>query len=431
MPSQSWGLLLFILLLVLLSALLSCAETSFTAFSQAKIHSLNSSRSYRAKIILILYRQQARVISAVLLGNTLINILSSALATNFAISAFGSTGVLYSTIFMTLAILIFSEVLPKTYAINNPEKAILNIAPLLLPVVKVLHPLNIAVQVVVNFLIRTFGLSERKEVVSFADTIRGLIDQHKSDSNVSEGALKMLNNIMDMAETEVSKIMIHRKNVITINADWEVDKIVSAVANGNHSRFPLWKNNPDNIIGVLHIKDLLRLLLKYKSNTKNFNIISVASEPWFIPETTQISVQLNKFRSKKQHFALVVDEYGTLQGIVTLEDILEEIVGEVYDEHDKEGNLCVMLRDGSYLVRGEFSIRDFNRKLDWDLSDENATTVAGYLINKLGYIPDEGESFVFSGIEFIIVSKQNNILRKIRVHKKKSSIDENDEGLDL
>ncbi|GFZ86542.1 hypothetical protein RLOatenuis_6770 [Rickettsiales bacterium] len=332
---------------------------------------------------------------------------------------------------MTLAILIFSEVLPKTYAINNPEKAILNIAPLLLPVVKVLHPLNMAVQVVVNFLIRTFGLSERKEVVSFADTIRGLIDQHKSDSNVSESALKMLNNIMDMAETEVSKIMTHRKNVITINADWEVDKIASAVANGNHSRFPLWKDNPDNIIGVLHIKDLLRSLLKYKSNTKNFNIISVASEPWFIPETTQISVQLNKFRNKKQHFALVVDEYGTLQGIVTLEDILEEIVGEVYDEHDTEHNLCVMLRDGSYLVRGEFSIRDFNRKLDWDLSDENATTVAGYLINKLGYIPDEGESFVFSGIEFIIVSKQNNILRKIRVHKKKSSIDENDESLDL
>jgi Mg2+/Co2+ transporter CorB len=420
MPSQSWSLLFFILLLVSLSALLSCAETSFTAFSQAKIYRLSNSGSYRAKIILGLYQQQARVISAVLLGNTLLNILSSALATNFAISTFGSAGVVYSTILMTLAILIFSEVLPKTYAINNPEKAILNIAPFLLPAVKALHPLNVAVQLVVNFLIRSFGLSERKEVVSFTDTIRGLIDQHKSDSSVSEGALKMLNNIMDMAETEVSKIMIHRKNVITINMDWEIDKIVSAVVNGNHSRFPLWKDNSDNIIGVLHIKDLLRSLLKYKGDTKNFNIMSVASEPWFIPETTQISVQLNKFRGKKQHFALVVDEYGTLQGIVTLEDILEEIVGDVYDEHDKEHNLCVMLRNGSYLLRGEFSIRDLNRKLDWNLSDENATTVAGYLINKLGYIPDEGESFVFSGTEFIIVSKQNNILRKIRVYKQKN-----------
>jgi Mg2+/Co2+ transporter CorB len=230
----------------------------------------------------------------------------------------------------------------------------------------------------------------------------------------------MLGSILDLEETEVGEIMIHRKQMETIDIGQKPADIIQQVLKSSFTRIPFWEGETDNIVGLMHAKDLLRVIQAQEGDVKTVDIYSMLTDPWFIPETTSLKVQLRSFMEKKNHFALVVDEYGDLQGMVTLEDILEEIVGQIEDEHDDtEHNTPQLIqeKDDTYIVDGIMTIRDFNRELDWDLPDEEAATVAGLVIHEAQNIPDKGQVFQFHGCRFEIISKQKNQITKIRINK--------------
>jgi len=414
------AMLVIIGLFIVFSAFFSAAEIGVTAVSRARIHQLKQQGNRSAKIVTKLRTEKESLIGAILLGNNVMNIAASTLATSLAIHAWGEEGVLYVTLIMTILVLVFAEVMPKTYALQFPEPVALAVAPLLRLIVIIFSPITYAIKMIVRATFRLFGVDVTgRDATSIpaSDVIRGVIDLHHQEGNVIKQDRDMLGSILDLVAVSVSEIMTHRKRMETINADLPGDEIIRLAISSMHSRIPLWQGNSDNIIGVLHVKNLLREMGARGRNLTNQMIIKLAAKPWFIPETTSLKDQLLAFRQRQQHFALVVDEYGGLKGLVTLEDILEEIVGEIDDEHDQRETSIQRKRDGSFVIDGNMTIRDTNRKLEWSLPDENASTLAGLVIHNAEIIPDIGEQFEFHGYSFIIEGRNGNQLTKIRVQK--------------
>jgi Mg2+/Co2+ transporter CorB len=363
-----------------------------------------------------LWRQKERLIGAILLGNNLVNITASALATSVLIGFFGDAGVAYATLGMTLLVLIFSEVMPKTYAIHHADRMALAVAPVMRIFVLILFPITHAVHMVVRGTLMLFGVQmsatlnpERSE-----EELRGAIDLHAGEGEAVRHKRAMLRSILDLADVEVGEIITHRRKVISINADLPPRQIVEEVLQSPHTRLPLWQNDPDNIVGVLHAKALLRAVEALPDIDK-LDVLSIAGAPWFIPESTDLLSQLQAFRSRHEHFAIVVDEYGEVGGIVTLEDILEEIVGEIADEHDVEIEGVQMQADGSVVVDGAVTIRDLNRQFEWRLPDAEASTIAGLVLDEARRLPEVGQTFVFHGFRFEILGRQRNQITRIKV----------------
>ncbi|MGE0753897.1 MAG: HlyC/CorC family transporter [Alphaproteobacteria bacterium] len=411
---------LTILLCLLLSAFFSGAETALTAVSRARIYQLMVSGNKRAERVSRLRKEKESLIGAILLGNNAVNIGASALATSLAINLLDSEhGVLMVTVIMTLVVVIFCEVLPKTYAIHHAEHMSLLVSPLVTPIVKILHPITLAVRLFIRLLFKLFGadITGRQNLISATDVIRGTIELHHREGGMIKHDRDMLGSILDLNEVEVEHIMIHRKHVEAINADLPTHDIIQHAVSSMHSRIPLWREEPDNLIGLLHVKNLIKLLNERAGKITNEDILRICHKPWFIPETTTLHSQLLAFRHKKQHFAFVVDEYGDWMGIVTLEDIIEEIVGEIDDEHDEAYEEIIKESDGRYMVDGDTTIRDINRHLDWNLPDEEAATVAGLLIHETGSIPDSGASYELHGIRFTVVGKDSTHITRLRMEK--------------
>lgn len=409
--------LISIFFLVLVSAFFSGSETALTASSRARIHKLKTEGNKRARMVGRLLKNKDRLIGTLLLGNNAVNILASALATSFAITYFGDNGVLYSTLLMTAIVLVFAEVLPKTYAFHNSERVALRSAPIMVFLVKVLYPITGFVQAMVDLFLKFFGLEKSEEVMSDADELRGAIELSHHEGGVKKRDKDMLGSILDLAETEVKNIMIHRKNMNIIDADLPIGEIVNQVMDSAHTRIPIFKDKSENIVGILHAKDLLKEIKAQDGKADNIDILQIAAKPWFVPETNTLSNQLLQFRQKRSHLAMVVDEYGDIVGLVTLEDVLEEIVGQIYDEHDVHFQGIKKLKDGSYKFEGDVPIRDINRQLDWNIPDKDASTIAGFLINKAEKIPDAGQSFEFDGFVFKILRKKKNQITSLKVRK--------------
>lgn len=405
-----------ILLLIIFSGFFSGSETGLTAASRAKIHKLRLEGNENAEKVSFLHENKEKLIGTILLGNNLVNILASALATSVMIQIFGEQGVFYATFIMTIVVLVFAEVLPKTYALQNSEKVALSVAPIMIWLVRLFYPITSTVQMFIEKVLSLFGMRADLEddLISGEEAIRGAIELHHHEGTVQKDYRDMLGSILDLEKVEVGEIMVHRKKMVTIDIASPTSSIVRQVLEGSHTRVPLWKRNPDNIVGILHVKDLLKSLQEHIGDIEELDIMQIASPPWFIPETTSVSKQLHEFRKERKHFALVVDEYGALQGLVTLEDILEEIVGEIMDEHDDEADGIQEAKDGWYYLNGTVTIRDINRNLDWKLPDEEATTIAGLIIHEAETIPDVGEIFSFYGITFEIHEKEQNQITKIR-----------------
>ncbi len=402
--------------LIVLSALFSGAETALTAASRARLHHLSQKGVRRAKLAERLIADRERFIGAVLLGNNAVNILASALATSVLISVAGDAGVAYATIGMTLVILIFAEVLPKTYAIRNADRVALAVAPAVVVVVWLLSPVVRAVQAVVFATLRLFGAHRRRGGAEIAqEELRGAISLHASEGAVIKHERDMLRSILDLGDVEVGEVMNHRKNMIMIDADAPPRAILDLVVGQPYTRYPVWRDEPDNIIGVLHAKDLLSAIRANWDDLDRLNITAIASRPWFVPETTTLREQLNAFRARRAHFALVVDEYGSLMGLVTLEDILEEIVGDIADEHDVALRDVVPQADGSYLIPGTVTIRDLNRRYDWALPDDEAATIAGLLLHEARTIPEIGQVFTYHGFTFEVRGRQRNQITLLRL----------------
>ena len=406
-----------IAVLLVLSAFFSGSETALTAAARARILHLEREGNRRARIVGKLIDARERLIGSILLGNNLVNILASALATSVLIGFFGDAGVAYATVIMTALILIFAEVLPKTYALRHPTSTALFVAPLVRIVVFVLAPIARTVQGFVGITLRMFGAEKgaRAILISPSEEIRSAIRLHTDEGGIVKDERDMLTSIFDLSNVEISEIMVHRKNCVTVNADLPVDVIIEEVLASPYTRIPLWRGEQENIVGVLHVKDLLREVNAHEAEASAINIEATAMEPWFIPETTNLLEQMSAFRARHAHFALVVDEYGALMGLVTLEDILEEIVGPISDEYDVAARGIRRQADGSYIVDGTVTIRDLNRDLDWMLPDEEAATVAGLVIHEAQSIPDVGQVFQFYNCKFEILRRQRNQITMLRL----------------
>jgi Mg2+/Co2+ transporter CorB len=408
-----------IFVLLVLSAFFSGSETSLTAASRARMHSLEQAGDPRAKLVNKLLDHKDRLIGAILLGNNLVNILASALATSLLIGFFGEAGVIYATIAMTLLVLIFAEVLPKSYAIHNADTLSLTVAPIVRILVIILGPITRAIQIIVRAIFRVFGIELHPKLSASAteEELRGVIDLHAGEGEGEEERheREMLRSILDLADVWVEEIMVHRKDVVALSVDQPPERILEEVLSSSYTRLPLWKDEPDNIIGLLHAKALLRAVQSNPGNLSKLDIEDIAADPWFIPETTDLLSQLQAFRSRHEHFAIVVDEYGEYLGIVTLEDILEEIVGDIADEHDVEIEGIHVSGDGSVIVDGRVTIRDLNRRFEWRLPDDEASTIAGLVLEEARTIPKEGQIFAFHGFSFEIDKRQRNQLTSIKI----------------
>lgn len=399
-----------------MSAFFSGSETALTAASRSRMHQLAKSGNRGAKSVNKLRSMPERLITTLLLGNTLINILASALATHFLTKAFGEAGVLYATGVMTFFILIFAEVLPKVYAFNHADRTAMFLSPLVSFFNLIFAPATKTVQYIVRMILVAFGSSPKNIGHSVSDEeLRGAIELHDGGDRDDTHEKEMLRSILDLDEMNVKEIMIHRKNVEMIDADQPIQKIVEQVLRSSFTRIPLWQKKHSNIVGILHAKDLLRTIQFHEGDLNRINILTVTTAPWFIPDRTNLLDQLLEFKQRKEHFAVVVDEYGDFEGVVTLEDILEEIVGQIDDEHDLSQAKVRTLEDGSYIISGDVFIRDLNREYGWDLPDENASTLAGLLLHESEKIPDVGQIFRFYDFQFQILRRHRHQLTLVRV----------------
>lgn len=417
-----WTTLLFfspiLIGLLTISSLFSAAETALTAASRGRMHQLEREGDKAAKRVNTLLADQEMMIGAILMANNVINILASALTTSVLTAMFpGALGVAVSTAVMTVLILVFGEVLPKTLAITRADDVARGLSGLVLIVVKVLGPIVYAVQFLVRMTLRLFGvkMSMETDVLAAHEEIRGAIEYHHDEGAVEMRDRNMFRGVLDLSEMDVSQIMVHRKNIAMLDADLSPAELVEEALEIGHTRIPLYRENTENIVGILHARDLMQAITRCGGDLSRLDLPKIIREPWFIPETTNLKSQLNAFLKQRAHFALVVDEYGALMGLVTLEDILEEIVGEIDDEHDAAALGIRKQSDGAVHVDGATPIRDLNRAMDWDLPDEEAVTVAGLVIHEAQMIPEPGQAFIFHGHRFQILRRQRNQITALKV----------------
>jgi magnesium and cobalt exporter, CNNM family len=417
MTANDWLSLGIVVICLLLSAFFAGSETALTASSRASMTRLEKHGNKRAAIVNRLLAQRERLIGVLLFGNNAVNIAASALATGILLAWFGKAGVLYATIVMTVIVVVFSEVLPKTAAFNAPDRIALIVARPMDAIVKILGPVLMAVEALVRWLLKQIGMTvgEDQVVLSAHEELRGAIDLLHSEGDVETVDRDMFGGVLDLRELVVSDVMIHRTNMITLNADDKPEDVVNTVIASPVTRLPLWRDNPENIVGILHAKDLLRALHAVDGDASKLDISALMSPAWFVPDMRPVSEQLKAFRRRKTQLALVVDEYGEVEGLVTLEDILEEIVGDITDEHDVAIPGVRRQPDGSINVDGAVSIRDLNRVMDWNLPDKEATTIAGLVIHEARSIPDVGQSFTFHGFRFRVLRRSRNRITALRI----------------
>lgn len=419
MSAELWTVGLIALLLIL-SAFFSGSETALTAASRARMHALAKEGDPRAKRVNALIGDKERLIGSILLGNNLVNNLATALTTSVLLVVFGEAGVGYAVIVITILLLIFSEVMPKTYAISNPDRVAMAVAWPMRFVVLVLSPIVAGVQVIVKGALRVFGAKVEGPVLSAAEELRGAVDLHAEEGAVETEVRDRLRGALELGDLTVGDVMVHRKAIRMLDVALPPREILAQAMASSHTRLPLWDEEPENIVGVLHARDLLRAITE--GGPDGVDARKVARAPWFVPETTGAEDQLAEFLRRREHFALVVDEYGALRGLVTLEDILEEIVGDIKDEHDIAVQGVRPQPDGSINVDGVVPIRDLNRALNWDLPDDEAVTVAGLVIHEAQAIPEPGQRFAFHGYRFQVLRRNRNQITALRIERERADV---------
>jgi Mg2+/Co2+ transporter CorB len=412
---------LSIFCLLLMSAFFSGSETALTATSRARLTELERRGNKRASIALSLTKMRERLIGALLLGNNVANITASAIATAVLVKAFGDTGAVIASGVMTVLVLIFAEVMPKTYAIVYPDRFALAVAPAVRLLVAIFGPVVISVEYIVKKSLGLFGVnvSRAENVLSAHEELRGAIDLHHKEGSFVANDRNMMGGILDLKDLENLDVMIHRTKMVSIDASDAPEKIVKQVIKSGHTRIPVWKDKQDNIVGILHAKNLFAALQEHDGDSTKISIEEIMGPAWFVPDTRPLEDQLKAFLRRKTHFAIVVDEYGEVQGLITLEDIIEEIIGDINDEHDHVTAGTKQQADGSYVVDGSVPLRDLNRAFSWNLPDEEATTLAGLVIHDARMIPGTGQVFNFHGFRFEILKKRRNQVVSIKVTPEK------------
>ena len=411
--------LISIFCLIIISAFFSGSETGLTTASRARLNELEKRGSKRATMVLKLTAMPERLIGALLLGNSLANITASAVATAALVKVFSEAGAVIASVIMTVLILIFAEVMPKTYAIAYPDRVATAVAPIMRLIVAVFAPIVMTVEYIVKKTLMLFGVdtSNVDGILSAHDEIRGAIDLHLKEGTVVKKDRDMLGGILDLQDLEVADIMVHRTKMIMIDGTEPINAVIQQVFKSGNTRLPVWRDNPDNIIGILHAKNLFAAIQENAGDSSKVKLEDILNPPWFVPDTRPLTDQLNAFLRRKTHFAIVVDEYGEVQGLITLEDIIEEIVGDIKDEFDAVTTGVRKQQDGSYNIEGTVPLRDLNRSFEWSLPDEEVTTVAGLVIHEARMIPEAGQVFTFHGFRFEVLKKRKQQLALLNVMK--------------
>jgi Mg2+/Co2+ transporter CorB len=418
MTTTDWLALVAVVICLLLSFFFSGSETALIASSRAAMLRLEKNGSVRAGIVNRLLAERERLIGALLFSNNVATIIASSLATGLALAWFGDVGVIYATAAMTILIVVFCEMLPKTAAINDPDRVALAVAYPVAWVVRWFSPILAAVNRLVRWLLAQTGLGnigEGAPILTGHEELRGAVDLLHREGSVEKHDRDMLGGLLDLSDLTVSDVMIHRTEMIMVDAGQAPEEVVKAVLAVPVTRVPLWRETPENIVGILHAKDLLRAIQAVDGDLSKVDAVAIARQPWYVPDIRPLSEQLKAFRRRKTPFALVVDEYGEVMGLVTLEDILEEIVGDITDEHDVAVPGVRPQPDGSVNVDGAVPIRDLNRAMDWNLPDDQATTIAGLVIHEARLIPEPEQSFTFHGFRFRVLRKNRNRITALRI----------------
>ncbi|KAB2882246.1 MAG: HlyC/CorC family transporter [Albidovulum sp.] len=414
-----------IVVLLLMSAFFSGSETALTAASRGKLRAQADKGNTGAEIALKLKEDGERLIGAILLGNNVVNILAASLATALFTRLFGANGVAVATMVMTALVLVFGEVLPKTYAITSPETAATRLSRPIRVLVRVLSPVVAVVRTVVRAFLMLFGVRTDPDshILSVREEIIGALAIGHSAGSVQKEDRDRLLGALDLSDRTVEEIMRHRSQIQMLDADAAPDALISQVLASPHTRLPLYRGERENIVGVIHAKDLLRAVERFLltgdgdlDSVSDLDILSVSKAPYFVPETTPLDEQMREFLKRRTHFALVVDEYGELRGLITLEDIIEEIVGEITDEFDIDAEHPLKRTEaGDYIVDGAMTIRDLNRATDWVLPDDEANTIAGLVLHEAQVIPNEGQVFSFHGFRFEVVQRKENRITRLKI----------------
>lgn len=415
---MSFFVFIGIFLLLSFAAYLSACETAITLASRAKFHHLSKVGNKRAKIIYELQNKLTLMIGAILACVTLINSLAASLTTAFVIESIGSKGLVIAPIALAFFTFVYCEVLPKMLALIRSEQLLLRSAYFLKMLCMFFTPLNTVINMLAKKILILFGIKQPSEFENYAslEELKGIIDLHQGPGSDVPHERAMLKSILDLDSVLIKEIMIHRKNVSIINASDSIENIIDFISMSPYTRFPVWKDYPENIIGVINAKTLLKTI-RTRKDLSNLKIENICIKPWFVPESANLLEQLHAFRKRREHFAVVVDEYGDLMGIVTLEDILEEIVGNIDDEHDIKETYPISQDDGSIILEGDFSLRDLSRQFEWELPDSEASTLAGFLIHEIRLIPSVGQIFILHGFKFEILAKEKNQITSIRLTK--------------
>ena len=415
-----------ILCLLVLSGFFSGSETALTAASRGKLRAQADKGNRGAQRALRITEDNERLIGSVLLGNNVVNILATSLATAMFTRLLGESGVAMATLVMTALVLIFAEVLPKTYAITNAESTAARVAAPIGVVVLVFAPLVSAVRLLVRGVLRIFGVQTDPEsnILAVREEIAGALNLGHSEGVVEKEDRDRILGALDLSDRTVEEIMLHRSKIEMLDADADPQDILQQCLESSHTRLPVYRDEPENIVGVIHAKDLVRAMYRLMQASEGrglealaeFRVTDVAMKAYFIPDTTSLDDQMRQFLRRRTHFALVVDEYGALQGLITLEDILEEIVGEITDEFDPAAEHPVkQAEDGNYWIDGAMTIRDLNRATDWNLPDDEANTIAGLVIHEAQTIPTVGQTFSFHGFRFEVMARENNRLTRLKI----------------
>ncbi len=408
-----------IILLIAMSGFFNLSETGLTAASRARMHALEQEGNARARLVNRVLSAPEKMIGTVLLGNTLVDVLAAALASTLAVHLVGEIGVAYATAIVTLLIVIFAAVLPKTYALAYSDRVALFVAPIMRGIIVLLGPFTKMIEIIVRQILKLTPtqVDDAANILAAHEEIRGTIDLQAREGTVPKADAHMLGGVLDLRDLQVFDIMVHRTKMETLNADDPPQVIIDEILKSQYSRIPIWKDEPENIVGVLHTKDLLAALARANWEASELDVMSVAAKPWFVPDTTSLQNQLSEFLRRKAQMALVVDEYGEVEGLITLEDILEEIVGQISDEHDTAELHIRPQTDGTVNVDGTVAVRDLNRYMDWELPEDEATTIAGLIIHEAQTIPEPGQVFTFYGYRMEILRRSRNKIAAVRIKR--------------
>jgi Mg2+/Co2+ transporter CorB len=413
-----------IICLLILAALISATETAITATSPGLIQKLKIEGNKKASILLEILKIKDKAISTLLIGNSIANTLCTTIGTGLFIELYGDDmGTIISSIVMSFAIIIFSEVVPKAIAVVKANQLSVIAAPILVIFLKILEPVNIVLAYIIKIFCFLFRI-DLSHKISATDEVRGVIEHHLSEGNVVKDDRDMLGGVLDMKDLKIADIMTHRSQMTAINIEADIDKIIDIIFSSTHSRFPFWQENQDNIIGILHVRDLMYKIYEVKRDISKEDLKALLSAPVFVPDNSLVVQQLSMFKSGQTHLACVVNEYGDLQGIITLEDILEEIVGQIYDEHDINNHRISKLPGGIFIINGEISIRDINREMNWQIPEEEANSLAGFIVNRLGKIPQAGESLEYENFKMTVMTKTNSKIRMVKIFLRNNHIAE-------